>query len=809
VANVELANPSDFARSQSPLWLRLYDLGWAEGDPRVSKLRLQEGGEVIATEAIDEDGNGAVDALLALVDLAPNETKHLVVRESDEPPAERKKLTQAELSHKVGGAWQPRADNPKLMEYVGGRFQNVERFTPPPEHTDHSWLIRYEGPGIESDHIAYRFYLDERNGFDIFGKRVNTPVLQQIGLDGFDSYHQMADWGMDILKVGLSLGTGGFGFYDEAQNKVVLVSQVDGRDASITHDGDFTSSLRIAYRNWKVADTQTNLVADFSMIGGSRLVHTRLGLNKTLPNLAVGVVKHDGVDVLAGPTDGPNTGFTYLATWGRQSLSGDALGLAVLVQRGRVQKKITDETSVALVVTPHAVAPTPSDPKGRGGALDYYFLAAWQGEPGGISSKEEFVTYLNHEAERLTIENRVRLSTAVSDAAIRAPLSAEVALEWSARLADSELARKTLDYRHGGWDAHRRRQPNFEYDVVGLQPLAYDELNKERPDPRYAAVLQEVTGSYIADDGTIFGYDEQLYNIDAINPGRNLLRLLDSTDQQKYATAAHTLRRQLKNQPKTSDGAFWHKKKYPSQLWLDGVYMAMPFLARYSQRFEQGASLDEVIREFEVTRARLRDPKTGLYYHGWDEAKAQSWADPTTGRSSQFWGRGMGWFAMALVDVLEVLPIQTYSQQRAALVAMAGEFAQALMAHQDATGTWWQVVDRPGAPGNYREATASAMFTYFLAKAARMGVIDSGYAASAKRAYQGLLHEFVLVHPDGLISVTRQCHVGGLGFGRDGSYRYYMSEPIVRNDPKGNGPFILAGIEIARLLRNEAGTTNN
>ncbi len=788
VARIEVSNPSSFARIKSALWVRLYDVGWPEGDPRASSLHLEEDGNGYPTELVDEDANGKVDALLALLDLAPNETKRLTLQLTDDAALRPQKLTQAEISHKVDGRWQPRKDTPELWEYVGGRFQNVAKLTPPKEHTDHSNFIRYEGPGIESDRVAYRIYLDQRNGFDIFGKRVSTPVLQRIGLDGFESYHHMSDWGMDILKVGLSLGTGGFGFWNEAEHRVDLVSTVDGWDASVTRNGNYSSALRIVYGNWQVAGQQADVRADFSMLGGSRLVHTALAFSRAPPNIVIGLVHHDGVEVLTGPEDGPGSSFSYLATWGQQSLNDDALGMAVLIPRERIVRRVSDGTNVALAVRP------------QGDALDYYFLAAWQGEHGGIANRDEFVRYLQKEAEKLSITPRVRLSTAVTKAALVRALSPEMALDWAVRLADSELARKALEYRRGGWDAHRKRKPNFEYDVVGLQPLAYDELDAERPGSRYAQVLETVTGSYVADDGSILEYDRQLYNIDAVNPGRNLLRLHQRTGQKKYETAAHTLRQQLKEQPKTSEGAYWHKKKYPSQLWLDGVYMAMPFLARYTLRYEAGASLDEVVNEFEVTRAHLRDSKTGLYFHGWDESKEQAWADPETGRSRQFWARGMGWLAMALVDVLEVLP-QDDERHRAPLLAMTRELADALSAHQDATGTWWQVLDRAGAPGNYLESTASAMFSYFFAKATRLGFVDSSYRAVATKAYRGLLQQFVLVHPDGRISMTQQCLVGGLGFGRDGSYRYYMSEPIVRNDPKGNGPFILAGIEMARLLR--------
>lgn len=795
LAWVEFGNPSDFARPRSALEISLYDLGLTSDDPRVSRLRFVEGTDQESlrehvSEVVDENGDGTVDALLALVDLGPRQSRRLRIVESTRAPVARPKLTQAELSHKVGGAWRPRAKDPKLFEYVGGTFQNVLTLTPPPEHTDHSNFIRYEGPGIESDRVAYRIYLDWRNGFDIFGKKVTTPVLQGIGLDGFESYHHMSDWGMDILKVGLSLGTGGFGFWNESEQRVELVSKVEGWNARVIRNGDLSSALQIAYRNWQVESTRTDVEANFAMTGGSRLVHTELALTEELPNLAVGLVKHPGVELLSGPKDGPGTAFTYLGTWGRQALSEDHLGMAVLVRLGQLDRQVSDDANAALVMKPQARA------------LEYYFLAAWQGEPDGIANKEDFVRYLEQEAEKLTLENRVRLGTATSEALTQAPLSPEVALDWAARLADSELERKTLDYRHGGWDAHRKRKPNFEYDVVGLQPLAYDELNQERPDPRYAEVMERVTGSYVTDQGKILEYDEKQYNIDAINPGRNLLRLFERTGAKKYELALRSLRGQLERHPRTREGAFWHKQKYPSQLWLDGVYMGMPFLAGYSARFERGRSYPEVVNEFTVTRARLRDPTTGLYFHGWDEAKQQSWADPQTGLSREFWGRGMGWLAMALVDVLDVLP-EGDAKLRAPLLEMTRELAQALVAHQDATGTWWQIVDKPNAPGNYRESSASAMFAYFFAKATRKGYLDAGYREVAERAYRGLLEQFVLVHPDGRISMTQQCLVGGLGFGRDGSYRYYMSEPVVRNDPKGNGPFILAGVELARLLREQ------
>jgi rhamnogalacturonyl hydrolase YesR len=208
--------------------------------------------------------------------------------------------------------------------------------------------------------------------------------------------------------------------------------------------------------------------------------------------------------------------------------------------------------------------------------------------------------------------------------------------------------------------------------------------------------------------------------------------------------------------------------------------------------------IEQAVHEVSIVRSHLRDPETGLYLHAWDEARQQAWADPETGRSRYVWGRGLGWFSMALVDLLDVIP-EEKTELRAPLLAMVPELAESLVQVQDATGTWLQIMDMPDAPGNYREASASAMFTYFLAKAVNQGFLPESYTAAAQKAYAGLVDEFVSVDADGSYHLTNICEVGGLGYGRDGSYRYYMSERVVTDDPKGLGPAIMAGLQEAAL----------
>jgi unsaturated rhamnogalacturonyl hydrolase len=253
----------------------------------------------------------------------------------------------------------------------------------------------------------------------------------------------------------------------------------------------------------------------------------------------------------------------------------------------------------------------------------------------------------------------------------------------------------------------------------------------------------------------------------------------------------------MRSHPRTSDGAFWHKQIYPWQMWLDGVYMASPFLAEYAATFHEPALWDDVVRQILLAETHMRDRKTGLCYHGWDERRQERWADATTGRSSQFWGRAMGWYAMAVVDVLEWLPPD--HAQRPAVLDVLARLAAAIARVQDsATSVWWQVLDQPGRPGNYREASASSMFVYALAKAVRHGWLDRAvYGKVAARGYQGMLEEFIEVDRDGHVNLTNICKVAGLGGTpyRDGSYAYYTRTEIVKNDPKGVGAFLLAAVE--------------
>jgi unsaturated rhamnogalacturonyl hydrolase len=316
-------------------------------------------------------------------------------------------------------------------------------------------------------------------------------------------------------------------------------------------------------------------------------------------------------------------------------------------------------------------------------------------------------------------------------------------------------------------------------------------------DGRYFKYIQRITDRFINDDGTIRTYKQEDYNIDNVLPGRNLLLLYKVTGQEKYRKAAALLREQLKKHPRTSEGGFWHKKIYPSQMWLDGLYMGEPFYAEYAATFHETEDFDDIARQFILMEQRSRDSKTGLLYHGWDESRQQRWADPVTGRSPHAWGRAMGWYAMALVDALDYFPAE--HPRRGALLAILKRLAVAVKKYQEPkSGLWYQVLDKGGEKGNYLEASASSMFVYALAKAVRQGYLPAEYLAVAQQGFRGIERQFIESVGDERVNLKGTVSVAGLGGNpyRDGSYEYYLSEKVVTNDAKGVGAFLMASNEM-------------
>jgi unsaturated rhamnogalacturonyl hydrolase len=326
--------------------------------------------------------------------------------------------------------------------------------------------------------------------------------------------------------------------------------------------------------------------------------------------------------------------------------------------------------------------------------------------------------------------------------------------------------------------------------------------------------VKNAVDKYVTDDGSITGYKVGEHTLDDIEMGRAVLLVYRVTQQAKYYKAAKFLHDQLALQPRTASGGYWHKQIYPNQMWLDGAYMAEPFRAAYAATFQEPGDFDDIAKQLLLMDEHMRDPKTGLMKHGWDESKQMAWADKGTGLSPEVWARAMGWYAMALVDVLDWFPKD--HPQRAKLVEVLNRTMRRVVGVQDHdTGLWWQVMDRgpselvhvgmgetfmrnPASKGNFLEASASCMFVYALTKGVRMGYLLQPFEDRAKRGWDGIQKQFVTTGPDGLMVLNGTVKVGGLGGTpyRSGSYDYYVGEKTGVNDAKGIGAFLLAGSEM-------------
>lgn len=371
-------------------------------------------------------------------------------------------------------------------------------------------------------------------------------------------------------------------------------------------------------------------------------------------------------------------------------------------------------------------------------------------------------------------------------------------LDWAKKMADSDMKRNPdasmLDFSP---------KPVWSY-TQGLVSLAGQRLTEETGEQQYYQYGLDYANKMINDSGIICTYKKEKYNVDLINSGKILFEIYQKTGNEKYRKAIFLLREQLKTQPRTSEGGFWHKQVYPYQMWLDGIYMADPFYAQFGKVFNEPSAFDDVVNQVMVIQKHTDDSVTGLNYHGWDESREQQWADSVTGHSPHVWGRAQGWYLMAMVDILDFIPEDHPGRQN--IIAIFNTAARAVVNVQDTvSGVWYQVLDQSGREGNYLEATGSCMVVYSLLKGIRMGYLDQIYMKPAKKGFDGILKNFIQENEDGTISLTNCCAVAGLGGNpyRDGSYEYYISTEIRNDDPKGIGPFIMACIEMHKTGRTD------
>lgn len=365
---------------------------------------------------------------------------------------------------------------------------------------------------------------------------------------------------------------------------------------------------------------------------------------------------------------------------------------------------------------------------------------------------------------------------------------------WSVRMAESEMVRCPeswqLDF-----------QPQLKWDYChGLELQSMLDVYDRYGDPKFYDYALAYADTMVNADGSIKKYKREEYSLDRVNSGKFIFRIYEQTKDVKYKKALDLMYSQFEGHPRNEDGGFWHKKVYPNQVWLDGIYMGAPFYAEYAFRNNRVEAYPDVVNQFLMAARHTYDPANGLYRHACDVSRKERWADPVTGQSQHCWGRALGWYAMAFVDALDFIP--EHEAGRDSMLVIFNNVATQVKRLQDSkTGLWYQVLDKSGEKGNYLESSCSAMFVYALFKGVRMGYIDDSYLEVAIKGYQGILKHFIKVDKDGLVTITQACAVAGLGGKnyRSGDYEYYINEAIRDNDPKAVGPFILGSLEWERL----------
>lgn len=365
------------------------------------------------------------------------------------------------------------------------------------------------------------------------------------------------------------------------------------------------------------------------------------------------------------------------------------------------------------------------------------------------------------------------------------------------RYIDRLVAESSPEYTAWNVEQHRGSAPVKWNYVDGCMMTALLNMAEITGEKRYFDFAESFIDSFVLEDGSIRTFRTEEHMLDDINEGRVLFELYDTTGKEKYRRAADFLRKVLDSQPRTEEGSWWHKQIYPNQVWLDGIYMAQPFAAMYEKHFG-GGDYSDILNQVSVVRKRMRDPKTGLYDHGYDASRKAFWADPETGLSKSFWLRAIGWFCAALADLCEIIP----DSQTGLLRETLSDLVRDILPFADAeTGMYYQVVDRPDLEGNYPETSGSSMVAYAMLKGARLGILPAETGEQGRKTFEGIVRTN-LSFADGQLNLNNICLVAGLGpennRRRDGTAAYYLSEPIVRNEAKGIAPLLMCYTEMRR-----------
>lgn len=368
---------------------------------------------------------------------------------------------------------------------------------------------------------------------------------------------------------------------------------------------------------------------------------------------------------------------------------------------------------------------------------------------------------------------------------------------------DELIEKSTLDIP--AWNIEKAKgaaTSGWNY-IDGCMILALLEIYKATGEKKYYEFADAFIDHRVQEDGSIDGYSVEKYNIDNVNAGKTLFSLYEINGKEKYRKAIELIYSQVKTQPRTPEGNFWHKKIYPNQVWLDGMYMGQPFYMEYTTKFDDKKGYGDIFKQFSIVVEKMRDPETGLYYHGYDASKEIFWCDKETGLSKNFWLRALGWYSMSLLDTLaKCEPDQECEKEYIWLQGVFKDFIDSMLKFQHESGLWYQLPALGGKEPNYLETSGSAIMAYSLLKGVRLGFLPESYREYGLKAFDGICKDR-LKEKNGSLSLGGICLVAGLGpandLRRDGSFEYYMSEPIVEDDAKGVGPLLLAYTEMRRL----------
>ncbi len=702
-------------------------------------IKLSENGAWLASQTIDADADGVPEKLIFQVNFKADEKSKSIKIET----ASEKQTAPAAKTF--------------------GRFV-------PERMDDFAW---------ENDRIAFRTYgktLEKElvsSGIDVWAKRVPELVIDRWYQGGDAFYHTDNGMGLDFYSVKKSRGCGGAGIWD-GQKLHVSRNFVSYK---ILANGPIRTVFELKYEPWNVNGVSVSETKRFTIDAGQNFYRVESFYDGSDDlrdiDVAVGIAKHE--PDFKTETD---KGKTWISLWETNEKNG-SLGCAVIAEPATFQsfKEYGNEFDFPMNLAIIAAKPDKM--------AKYYVGAGWSRY--GFADKKAWLDTVDNFSQRAASPLVVSISN-------EAELKRKRAMPLSQRLADTLMNRIWLE--DDGTPVGIPAKWNYEQ---GVQMKAVEQVWYATGDPKYFDFIKRGMDFWFDGEGKLSKYNLEEYNIDHITPGRGILTLYRVTQDKKYKEAAELIRSQLKTHPRTKEGGFWHKKIYPWQMWLDGLYMAQPFYAEYSMVWNED-NWDDIANQFVWMEKHARDAKTGLLYHGWDESREQRWANKETGLSPHVWGRAMGWYAIALADTLDYFPKN--HPRRAELVAIFEREAEAITKYQDKeTGVWYDIIDLPEREKNYLESSASAMFVYAIAKGVRQGNLPEKYLDTVRRGWAGIKTEFIKELPDGSLDWHGTVSVSGLGGNpyRDGSFEYYMSEKIRINDAKGLGPAVMAAVEMEFL----------